>query len=199
MLVKSGEKAPYILVGHSLASLEVIRFAQMYKNEVKGIVMIDAGNPEYYSNEDGEDQSVIADLLVSSLSKFGGFRLIFNMAASSSINASRNNLSLVPENLKELDKAMYLKNMINKNKNDEMKNAKNNAAKVVSNSKLGGIPLRILTSESKANEELNWKQSQQNFKNWSTDSKQIMVSGTDHYIHQYKPEIINEQILEILK
>ncbi|WP_422698379.1 hypothetical protein [Desulfofarcimen acetoxidans] len=48
-LIESGQKPPYILVGHSLASLQIIRFAQTYKNEVSAIVMIDGGNPEYYS------------------------------------------------------------------------------------------------------------------------------------------------------
>ncbi|AKN30206.1 alpha/beta hydrolase [Clostridium carboxidivorans P7] len=196
LLVKSGEKAPYILVGHSLGSLEVVRFAQMYKDEVKGIVMIEGGNPEYYSNEKQED---VNDVLISSLSKSGAFRVLFNIPSlASSINAPRNNLALVPKDLKELDKAMYLKNMTNKNKNDELKNAKNNATEVVSNGKLGSIPLRILTSESEANGELKWKQSQQAFKNWSTDSKQIIVPGAGHFIHQYKPELINEQILGIL-
>ncbi|EET85450.1 hydrolase, alpha/beta fold family protein [Clostridium carboxidivorans P7] len=123
LLVKSGEKAPYILVGHSLGSLEVVRFAQMYKDEVKGIVMIEGGNPEYYSNEKQED---VNDVLISSLSKSGAFRVLFNIPSlASSINAPRNNLALVPKDLKELDKAMYLKNMTNKNKNDELKNAKN--------------------------------------------------------------------------
>ena len=41
LLEKSGQASPYILVGHSLASLEVIRFAQKYPTEVKGIVLLD--------------------------------------------------------------------------------------------------------------------------------------------------------------
>ncbi|NFT08785.1 alpha/beta hydrolase, partial [Clostridium botulinum] len=48
-LEESGQKAPYILVGHSYTSLPVIRFAQVYKNEVSGIVLIDGGNLEYYA------------------------------------------------------------------------------------------------------------------------------------------------------
>lgn len=31
-----GTVNPYIFVGHSLASLEIIRYSQLYKNEVKG-------------------------------------------------------------------------------------------------------------------------------------------------------------------
>lgn len=50
LLEKSGEKPPYILVGHSMAGLEVLRFTQIYKNEVKGIVMVDGAAPNYCFN-----------------------------------------------------------------------------------------------------------------------------------------------------
>ena len=199
LLEKSGEKGPYILIGHSLASLELIRFTQMYKEEVKGIVMIDAGNPEYYSKEDINDSATSNSLLMSVLEEFGGFRLLFNVPSFySSAYLARNNFALVPKDLKELDKAMYLKNMINKNKNDENKNIKINASKVVSNDKLGNVPLRILTSESEATANPKWKNSQDTFKNWSSDSKQMIVTNTNHNIQQYAPEAINKQILEIL-
>ncbi len=199
LLTKSGEKGPYILVGHSLASLEVIRFTQMYKDEVKGIVMIDSGNPEYYLNEDMDDSAMSNSSLKLAFSKFGVFRLLFKMPSfSSSLYVSRNNFSLEPKDLKELDKAMYLKNLINKNKIDENKNIKTNGFKVVSNGKIGSIPLRILTSESEAKAELKWKNSQEAFKNWSTDSTQMIVPGTEHFIHQYAPEAVNKQIVEIL-
>ena len=50
LLNKSGEKPPYVLVGHSLSSLEVIRYAQLFPEEVSGIVLIDGGNPTYYAD-----------------------------------------------------------------------------------------------------------------------------------------------------
>lgn len=46
----AGSGTPYLLVGHSLASLEVIRFAQLFPGEVFGIVLIDGGNPEFYAD-----------------------------------------------------------------------------------------------------------------------------------------------------
>ncbi|KAJ3198049.1 hypothetical protein HK101_009479 [Irineochytrium annulatum] len=49
LLRTSGQRPPYIMVGHSLGSLETLRFAQRYPDEVAGMVMIDGGSPEYYS------------------------------------------------------------------------------------------------------------------------------------------------------
>lgn len=36
LLLEAGEQPPFLLVGHSLASLETIRFAQTYPDEVVG-------------------------------------------------------------------------------------------------------------------------------------------------------------------
>ena len=50
LLSKAGEKPPYLLVGHSLSSLEVIRYAQVFPDEVFGIILIDGGNPTFYAD-----------------------------------------------------------------------------------------------------------------------------------------------------
>lgn len=199
LLHKSGEKGPYILVAHSLGSLEVIRFAQRYKDEVKGIVMIEGGNPDYYSKEDMTDCAGTNSTIISVLKQFGILRLMFNSSGfCDSVYSARNKFSLEPKELKVLDESMYLKNVVNKNKSDEQKNIKTNAAKVVSKGKLSNIPLRILTSESEAAADTKWEKSQEAFKSWSSDSKQIVVSNANHNIHQYAPEVVNREILDIL-
>ena len=199
LLKKSGEKPPYILVGHSLASLEIIRFAQLYKDEVKGIVTIDAGNPEFYAKETITDGALSSIRLKFILNKLGVFRLLFNHSPNfySSAYATRNHLKLVPEELREMDKALYLKNMINKSKTNENNNIKMNGETVVKGGILQNISLRILTSETEA-KDVKWKKSQEVFKDWSSDSTQRIIKGTNHNIHQYVPEMINEEILSLL-
>jgi len=200
LLEKAGEKPPYIFVGHSLASLEIIRFAQIYKDEVKGIVTIDAGNPEFYAKETITDEALSAVRLKFALNKLGVFRLLFNHSPDfySSAYAHRNQLNLVSKELREMDKALYLKNMINKSKTNEYNNIKTNGETVVKSGKLENIPLRILTSEEES-KDAKWKMSQEAFKDWSSDSTQKIVKGANHNIHQYVPEIINVEILSLLK
>jgi pimeloyl-ACP methyl ester carboxylesterase len=199
LLLESGEKPPYIFVGHSLASLEVLRFAQLYKDEVKGIVLLDAGNPEYYSSKTLTDDAATSMPLKSVLSKTGILRLLFNNSPGflSAVYAPRNNFSLVPGEIKELDKAMYLKNMVNRNKSDEMNNIKTNASKVAASGHIGDIPLTILTSESEAKES-EWRNSQEALKNWSSRGRQRIIEETNHNMHQYVPDIINKEILDLL-
>lgn len=199
LLEKSNQKPPYILVGHSLASLEVIRFAQLYGDEVKGIVTIDAGNPEFYAIEKLNDGALSSLRLKSILNSLGVFRLLFDYSPNfySAAYASRNNLALVPEELRELDKAMYLKNMVNKNKTDEVNNMQVNAATIVQEGRLKNIPLRILTSEAEATDE-KWRTSQAAFKDWSSDSTQKIIPGTNHNMHQYVPDKIIAEIFSLL-
>ncbi len=199
LLEKSGQKPPYILVGHSLESLEIIRFAQIYKDDVKGIVTIDAGNPEFYANETLTDSALSSLRLKSILNNFGIFRLLFNYSPSfySSAYAARNHLLLIPEELREIDKAMYLKNMVNNNKIDETNNIRLNAEAVVKAGQLGDIPFRILTSGDESKDE-KWKVSQETFKNWSSNSSQKIVEGVNHNIHQYFPDIVIAEILSLV-
>jgi pimeloyl-ACP methyl ester carboxylesterase len=43
LLAKSGEKPPYVLVGHSMGGVYMRMYAHKYPNEVKGIVLVDPG------------------------------------------------------------------------------------------------------------------------------------------------------------
>lgn len=47
--------APYLLVGHSLGGLYVLRFAQRYREEVGAMVLVDALSPRFNGQVDDED------------------------------------------------------------------------------------------------------------------------------------------------
>lgn len=196
-LTESGEKPPYILVSHSLASLEVIRFAQMYRNEVSGIIMIDSGNPEFYHKNNLKFKET--NILTYRFMKYSGLiRFIaYNTNYYAKFIAPMNNLEFLPNDLKELYLSMIIKTMYNKNIIDEARMANDNAKTVLDNGHLGNLPLRILTSESNSLI-TEWKNSQETLKEWSTDSKQMIVKGSRHSVHQYSPDVINNEIIELI-
>lgn len=201
LLEKSEEKPPYILVAHSLGSLEVLRFTQLYKGEVKGIVMIDAGSPEYYEDYKVPLYTHILQAFERVTTETGTARLLFqttNMYEYSIHSVYRNKLKLIPKELRDIDKAKWLKSPSNKNIKDEQRNINSNARIIANNEKLGNIPLRIFSSEDSNKWDKQWSKSQEGFIEWSTDSKQVVVSNSKHYIHLFQPEIINQAILELL-
>lgn len=201
LLELSGEKPPYILVGHSMASLELIRFTQLYPQEVKGIVMIDAGNPDYYASQDTIQDQLSANKLKTILQKTGIMRLLFkNENFINSAYASRNNFRLMSPQMIEMDKALYLKNLTNKNKNDEIKHLSENAKIVTAGSKLENIPLRILTAEkSDVDAKINteWIKSQRDFMKWSQNSNMVIIKNGNHYFYQFTPQTVVDTVLEI--
>jgi pimeloyl-ACP methyl ester carboxylesterase len=46
LLVSAGEPGPYILVGHSIGGLFVLRYGAAYSENVAGIVLVDPSDPE---------------------------------------------------------------------------------------------------------------------------------------------------------
>lgn len=198
-LVESGQKPPYILVGHSLASLSVIRFAQTYKDEVSGIVEIDGGSPEFYLKNSLETSSRTA-FNYNILKSLGIARFaLYHTSYSTKIASGQNNLKLLPNDLKQLYFAMTLKTMYNRNIIDEGNMASDNAKTILGNGKLGDIPLRILTSESNSLSIPEWENSQIALKDWSTDSTQMVVKDSRHSIHQFVPDVINNEIIKLIK
>ncbi|MFJ8258296.1 alpha/beta fold hydrolase [Peribacillus asahii] len=194
LLQESGQKPPYILVGHSLASLETIRYAQRYPDEVKGIVLIDAGNPEYYSEQ---KPATIFSQVIGFLRTSGLLRLAYQINEDFFLQ-SRNNLEFVPAGLKELDEAFTLIKIGNKNVTDEMRQILNNAEKVSENQSLE-VPLTVLTADSFGEIKEDWLESQIELATWSSSGKQIVVKEANHSIHQYQPDIIAAEILSMLK
>ena len=49
-----GGEAPYYVVGHSMAGLRLHAFANLYKDELAGLVFIDAGAPQQLDNDNGK-------------------------------------------------------------------------------------------------------------------------------------------------
>ncbi len=45
LLTNAGEKPPYVMVGHSIAALDVLLYADLYPSDVSGVVLIDPSLP----------------------------------------------------------------------------------------------------------------------------------------------------------
>lgn len=205
MLVQAGEKPPYIFVAHSIAGLEALRFAQLYKDEVKGVVLIDGSNPDMYTNMQKQSSFAYARTSIFKnaiyfINKTGITRLLFSTVypySSTPMSTARKGMALATEPLKKLDAALFLRTFNNRNQVDEGKNKKKNAFEVLSHGYIGDIPLRIITSE-ELNNYPESKENQLNLLKWSTNSKQIVVDDSGHAIHWSNPGVINNEIFDLL-
>lgn len=193
LLDKAGEKPPYILVGHSLSSLEVIRYAQLFPKEVSGIVLIDGGNPIYYADY-YEPGAVLLNYFLEGLRESGVVRVLGSIGVLTPMVSEDKRYKLLPRELSQIDKMMFYRNLGNKTNRSEIKNMNENAKKVIDNGKLESIPLVILTSKN----DFYWEETQHGLKDWSSNSKQETIIDASHYIHWDKPNIVIERIQGLL-
>lgn len=194
LLYRSGEKPPYILVGHSLSSLEVIRYAQLFPEEVSGIVLIDGGNPIYYADY-YEPGAILLNYLLEGARECGLVRALGSIGMLTPMVGENKRYKMLPEGLNQIDKIMFYRNLGNKTNRSEIRNMNENAKKVIDNGKLGNMPLVILTSKSDS----YWNETQRGLKDWSINSSQEIIIGAGHYIHWDKSNIVIEKIQELVK
>ncbi|MFC3804202.1 alpha/beta fold hydrolase [Cohnella sp. GCM10012308] len=196
-LQASGQKPPYVLAAHSLGSLETLRFAQKYPDEVKGIVMLDAGSPEFYYNDTFDSAGGFLNKL---LIKTGVIRLLFHsQAVIDNSRASRNGLKFVPDELKQIDLTGALLKLQNANMDDELRQARSNAKIVLDDKKPFDLPLTVLTSDYSGVADEDWARYEKEFTSWSSQAKQVVIKDSEHYIHQYRPDLVADEILAVVK
>ncbi|TKH45879.1 alpha/beta hydrolase [Paenibacillus terrae] len=198
LLQVSGQKPPYLLVAHSLGSLETLRFAQKYPDEVQGIVMLDSGSPEYYYAD--AEEPVRGGFINQLLIKTGVIRMLFH--SDSFIEASRaarNGLKFVPDDLKEIDLTASLLKLENPNIEDELRQSRANAKVVLDDKQPFHFPLTVLTSDYLGVPDVVWNKYEKEFTSWSLQSKQLVIKNTEHYIHQYRPDLVADEILALAK
>jgi len=193
LLQTAGETSPYLLVGHSLASLEVIHFAQQYPNEVKGILLLDGGSPEYYAN-DLEFKSYLVNRFIAGLRATGIVRALGNIGFVLPFTGENIRYSLLPNKIKDIDIAMYYNHIGDGSNINSIKNMNENAQIVIDGGYLKDIPLHILSSDSGG----DWKKVQQELLHWSNDSHQETLPNSKHYIHWSNKEAVLNKILDML-
>ena len=206
---KSGEERanvpkPYILVGHSFGGTLIRFFINKYPNDVAGVIFVDSQCPSDQNYLSPELFKMVNQGLPSSLLKFantfGIARLMFkNMFPNDKQYEYQN--SLMPTLLYKSAAAVL-------EEQDEMASIKKQASNIKS---FGSIPLYILTAADEKrydsvikDEKLRmemltaWNKMQKDFLLLSTDSKQILVPNSGHYINQEQPKVIENAINEMV-
>jgi len=197
LLHASGAKPPYVLAGHSLGSLETIRYAQTYPEEVKGILLIDGGTPEYYA-----EAPVVTAL--SHLQRFAidtgiARTLLLSSKMTAALHSERNGLKAIPAELREMESRALLIRGFNRNMTDELRRSADNARKVAKGKKPLNIPLIALTAGAFGRQDKGWLESQKGWTDWSSDTEHIVIHDARHYIHHYEPELVAEQIRRLIE
>lgn len=197
LLLSAKLKPPYLFVGHSLGSLETIRYAQRYPDEVKGILLIEGGSPEYYASRDG---LTIVPYGYRVLRHLGVLRTLFQVKGFPEwANDQSNGQRLLPDDLKALSTKATLLKAGNRDMTDEIRLSRANANMILADKKPLDVPLTVLTADyfGKLGSDKDWADSQEALPSWSRYGKQIIVPNSSHYIHSYQPDMVVRELLEL--
>lgn len=197
-LKKSGHTPPYIFLAHSIASLEVLHYAQMYPYEVLGIILEDGLNPEL------KDNIPIPSILALRFMQLFKFTSVLRLALKFTPYKDKLIPKDTPKEILKLRTKLTIKNFWNENMVYEMKNFNLNCSTVLNcGTDFKSLPLQIITAGNRSiySKELNtiWLKSQKDMLAFSTNSNQIIVEGSDHFIHDDDNDIIISAIKSILK
>ncbi|MGC5745898.1 alpha/beta fold hydrolase [Chryseobacterium sp. NFX27] len=205
LLEESKAPKPYILVGHSFGGMLTRFFVQKYPADVAGVILVDSQYPADEKYLSPEMHKMVNQGLPGGFLKFantfGAARLMFeNMFPAGPQYAYQN--TLMPALLyKSADATLE--------EQDHMKSIKKEAATINS---FGSIPLYVITAADKTrydsfikdkklkNEMLAaWDKMQKDLLNLSTDSQQIVLPASGHYINQDQPKVIEEAVNDMVK
>lgn len=197
-LQQAGVKPPYVLAPHSLGVLEAIRFSQLHPEEVKGMLMIDTGSPEFYETFPSRAlQSQLQRIAIKS----GIVRALYHVDGfAERIAAGRNGLKLLSPEMKEQDRLATLLVANNHNVTEEMREMHANARKVVADKTRLPIPMVILVADHLGEISEERMDTQRQFgESWSDDSEEIVVQGSGHSMQAYQPQAIADAAIRLVE
>ena len=185
---------PFIYVARGMGALEAIRYAQLYPEDVAGVVFIEGTSPSFCA--DYNNIMIIESFMTNALRNIGVMRLMGN---SQFVSRTLNDNPQLPHNLRLLNKGLGLETSWNRNVISEKLKLPDNG-KIVQTAieegkTLGNIPIRVITSE--ANNSSNWSRTQRALLSLSTDSSQVFIKDSTRYIEKTDAPTIIATIEEL--
>jgi pimeloyl-ACP methyl ester carboxylesterase len=209
-LARAGIAPPYVLVGHSYGGWIMKLFASRHPEEVAGLVLVDVPHPREWENPNEEQLRRIArgaclSRRAAGLASFGVTRLLFRLAArgvslgSSTPGEDRKIallLSKVPHSLRGTIRSFWVRAATLRALGSLIENAPASARLVRAEARpLGARPLVVLTASNPSEERLR---DQAEVAQLSTRSRQLVASGSSHWIPLDEPQLIVDAIHEVV-
>ena len=186
LLRKAGEKAPYIMVSHSIGGFYLQMFAHLYPDEVAGAVLVDSSHKD----------------------QFDWYQKYAKASQNEPPTKTSERPSDEPSRTPETEKIVRAMNEDPKIAATEKREGAGIVDSVTLLRKfdsLPNIPLIVLTKSAERQLEdhwttfdLMWNQAQRDLTTLSPRSTQIYVPGAGHYIHQARPDVVIASILRIV-
>lgn len=200
LLTKSGERGPFVLVGHSLGGLNSQLYALEFPDQVVGMVLVDSGHPEQWERLPPSpwDQGVVAQITrMRRLAPFGISRLLGACLDDNDVpiaNCGRRLDSILAEFASVVASTHQVR--------DAFGTTLHTAPGATP--PLGAKPLIVLSRDPSWGkvdpEELKrtWQVLQAELATLSSNSRRTIAAGSGHYIHMSQPRLVIEAISDVV-
>ena len=197
-LQNAGISAPYVVVGHSFGGLTMRAFADLYPDEVAGLVLVDASHPDQWTHIPASKNGKLnarAQNVAGTLGHLGLFRLLSQEAKTLANGLPSRQYEeivafcMLPAALKVSSKALAVW--------DETTRPQINAAKP-----LGNKPLVVLSVTEQALYADVLTRLQDELPALSTNSKHVTVEGATHenlVSQETFAHFVSDAILEVVE
>ncbi|MBU3188237.1 alpha/beta hydrolase [Clostridium bowmanii] len=194
LLKKALIKPPYIFIGHSMGSLEIIRFSQLYPNEVMFVATIDGISPIYAKNFKMSNLQKVSSKLIN------GFITSYFMKKMSNTYLANKffvDIEGLPKKIQDIKIRMANKNSGNDEMIRELDMMNTNGRKIELGIKPTEIDLISFSSINGVSE--NWENVQSDLESYFNVKNKIVYSDCGHYIHHKKYKDISKTVVEFYK
>ncbi|MDA2932882.1 alpha/beta hydrolase [Acidobacteria bacterium AH-259-D05] len=220
LLKRAGVPGPYVLVGHSYGGFTVRLYADLYPEEVAGMVLVDAAEPEEWIRGSGVSRRKVETgarlarrgILVARL---GIARLVVSLARLGAEGPARRIGSLLSEGLptEAQDRLLSPVKYLSAHQREvlrwfwtqptffealasQIETIPKSAKRVTLTGPYGDLPLVVLSAD---NPDPTWKPRQKAMARLSRMGRHIHASGTGHWILLEQPDLVVEAIHDVVK
>lgn len=175
-----GEKAPYILLPHSMSGIEAIRWKQMYPDDINAMIGLDMATPLTYMEWDKNEIRKRIDIM-RRIKKLNDLGLMFWYPISKR--------ELSRDEIQQLD-LLKKRNLMNKCYANEAKHILKNA-RITARAGKAECPTLMFVSDGKQTSS-NWINNEREYAR-SVNAETVFLN-CGHYIHYYESDKISSKI-----
>lgn len=204
LLQNAGIRTPVVLVGHSFGGYNVRLFADQYRDEVAGVVLVDSAQPEQWERLPPEAKALLEEAREGTpkavwLARVGLLRLM----------GGRSEKDLPPE-LREAHQAAMLRTRTFEAIQAELDSVYESGRQVAATRSLDGLPLAVVSARNSfdafrsptvhfpAAADDTWMELQRELAALSTDSRQFISETGTHRLYETEPDLVTEAVRDVL-
>lgn len=212
LLIRSGIDGPYILIGHSLGGFIMRLFREAHRNDVVGIVLVDAGHERQFEQEEFRKfvaPGAIMFPIIRAMTTIGLTRLLFSLDAIPSL-FSKQEESVQPD-IRLLLRMGWMQTRYFGTMDAEGTALRETCTQVIRAGSLGDLPLIVLTATGpiwwsdmppdidQAKFRKMWLELQADLPKLSANSRQLFADHSSHFMNFDQPDLIINSVRQMVE